>query len=481
MKHNIFSARGLKSLAMLSLSVFTFILPSCKDDNGGAEPDPTPVECKVASSSVKENEVIDYTTTSITLEYTSEIIVNSSASLSVTLNGEKVQSSASGKLLTISVNLSANKSYTLVVPQRYILGKSSSSFATAYTLNFATAAIPDVATDYAELSNASATAEAKNVYKYLISQNGKKVLSGAMANVNNNNDFAGWIYKNTGKYPALTCYDFIHLTYSGQNWIDYSDITPAKTQWDNNGVVAYMWHWRVPQSQADYQNKNYDAYSYNGSFDIEAALTAGTWQNECINADIAKVAGYLKLLKDQNIPVIWRPLHEAAGDYSWGSWFWWGSKGTELTKRLWVYLYNKLTNEYGLNNLIWVWTVQTTDAGAVANISKIQSAYPGNDYVDIVGTDVYEENNDSHKDLYNLLLSMTSGKKMVTLAEVGRIPNPDTCIGDGANWSWFMLWYTNDIHKSTATEDYFGNSVSFLKQVMTSSHVITRDQMPSLK
>jgi mannan endo-1,4-beta-mannosidase len=482
MKHNTLTmAYGLKKLWMMPLLIFSLILPACSDDKDGDDPTPAVTECKVSSSSVAENEVIDYTTSTITLEYNSDIIVNNSAALSVTLNGDKVSSTVSGKVLTVNVSLTANTSYTLVVPQRYLLGKATSSFATEYTLHFSTADIPTVDTNFAELSNTSASQEAKNLYNYLISQNGKKVLSGAMANVNNNNDFADWIYKKTGKYPALTCYDFIHLCYSGQNWIDYSNITPAKTQWDNNGVVAYMWHWRVPKSQTDYENKNYDNYAYDGSFDIEAALTAGTWQNECINADIAKVAGYLKLLKDQNIPVLWRPLHEAAGDYSWGSWFWWGSKGTELTKRLWIYLYNKLTNEYGLNNLIWVWTAQTSDAGANASLAKIQAAYPGNEYVDIVGTDVYAENNDSHKDLYSLLLSMTEGKRMVTLAEVGRIPNPDTCIGQGANWSWFMLWYTNNIHTSSATEDGFGNSVSFLKKVMTSSYVINRDEMPSLK
>ena len=27
--------------------------------------------------------------------------------------------------------------------------------------------------------------------------------------------------------------------------------------------------------------------------------------------DIDNIAGYLKLLQDKNIPVIWRPLHEA--------------------------------------------------------------------------------------------------------------------------------------------------------------------------
>ncbi len=30
--------------------------------------------------------------------------------------------------------------------------------------------------------------------------------------------------------------------------------------------------------------------------------------------DIDKLSGYLKLLKMKNIPVLWRPLHEAAGN-----------------------------------------------------------------------------------------------------------------------------------------------------------------------
>ena len=84
------------------------------------------------------------------------------------------------------------------------------------------------------------------------------------------------------------------------------------------------------------------------------------------------MAGYLKLLHDANIPVIWRPLHEAAG-----GWFWWG-KNADSFKKLWIQMFDYFKAQ-GLNNLIWVWTSETGDA----------DWYPGDAYVDIIGRDLY--------------------------------------------------------------------------------------------
>jgi mannan endo-1,4-beta-mannosidase len=461
-------------LPLLSLS-----LASCGSDDPDDGGTTNTTEVKAVSCSVAEGETVSASTSSITITYSSSIITNTSAG-SVTLNNTSCSATASGSTLTVKVALKNATNYTLTVPARYIVGVGTSSFAPAYTVSFKTSGEAVVA-NFAELTNPSATQQAKNLYKFLVEQNGKKIISGAMANVNNNNDFANWMSNKSGKYPALTCYDFIHLPYSGQNWIDYSDISAAKSQWENNGIVAYMWHWLVPTSEADYQAKNISNYVYDKGFDIEAALTDGTWQNECINNDIAKVAGWLKQLQDAGIPVLWRPLHEAAGDYSWGPWFWWGMKGFDMTKRLWIYLHDKLVNEYKLNNLIWVWTVQTSDAGVLASQAKMQAAYPGDEYVDIVGTDIYAETTDSQVEIYDALIELTGGKKLVTLSETGLLQDPDKCISEGANWSYFMLWYTNDIHKSSKTVDDFGNTVQHISDVMNSSSVITRDQMPSLK
>lgn len=52
--------------------------------------------------------------------------------------------------------------------------------------------------------------------------------------------------------------------------------------------------------------------------------------------------------EEAGVPVLWRPLHESSG-----GWFWWGAKGAEPFRQLWIYLYNELTCTYGCNNLIW--------------------------------------------------------------------------------------------------------------------------------
>lgn len=100
-------------------------------------------------------------------------------------------------------------------------------------------------------------------------------------------------------------------------------------------------------------------------FSAANATKEGTWENEVVKADLKKLAGYLKLLRDKRIPVIWRPLHEAAGNiynYKNGkAWFWWGNDGAEAYKKLWIYIFNYFKKE-GINNLIWVWTTQTKDS-----------------------------------------------------------------------------------------------------------------------
>lgn len=170
-------------------------------------------------------------------------------------------------------------------------------------------------------------------------------------------------------------------------------------------------------------------------------LVEGSWENTVATADVAKLAGYLKLLQDANIPVLWRPFHEAAGDYTWGSWFWWGNSGTETTKQLWAWLRNKLENEYGLNNLIWVWTVQTSDEGKFADISKPRAAYPGDDLVDMVGTDLYQPSLSNQTEQFEMVYNTVGGKKIVALTETGNLLDVESAYVEGALWCYFMGWY----------------------------------------
>lgn len=178
-------------------------------------------------------------------------------------------------------------------------------------------------------------------------------------------------------------------------------------------------------------------------FDASKVLIPGTRENTVATADVAKLAGYLKLLQDANIPVLFRPFHEAAGAYQW-TWFWWGNSGVDVTKDLWKWLHDTLTNEYGLNNLIWVWTANYSYGMDLADVETLQSEYPGDAYVDIVGTDIYKEAMSDQSAVFNLIQEATNGSKIIALTETGNLLDPDSQFNNNALWSFFMGWYEQD-------------------------------------
>ena len=408
-------------------------------------------------------------------------------------------------LLTIDVSgleKDSGKEYTVVVPEGAVQGfkenqEPSDEIRISFTIKYVEPYVPSQLDPVRSLVNPNASQQARNVYNFLLEQSGKKTLSGVQSSHSYTNDMVDLVYRTTGKHPALAGYDFLFLAYSptpdGWSWVqDYNDISAQKEQWQNNGLVNYMWHWNVPNSKADWDNGlnnyNFDGYAFyteKTTFDIREALKPGTWQNDFIMKDIEEVAGYLQLLEDENIPVIWRPLHEAAGNHGIyegggpGAWFWWGRYGAEPCKELWRLLYDQLVNVYGLDNLIWVWTVDIVKGFESRNLEW----YPGDEYVDIVSFDVYENNTEAKSYQYQTLVDMTKGKKLVTISECGNIPDPEKCMEAGNRWSWFMVWPSTDAagNPSLYNQSWALNTDEYWRKVMGSPYTLNREDMPSLK
>ena len=401
---------------------------------------------------------------------------------------------AYGTALTVSLSgLEPGKTYTLSIAGGSVQGyKENQKAAAAATLTFTMKEKdpdPEPAKHYelnptATLANKNATKEAVKVYEYLLSQSGKKTLSGVQSqDTANNNEYLNTIYTRTGKHPAIAGYDFIFEHYSptpaSWSWkIDYSDMSAPIEHWQKNGLVSYMWHWNVPTNEAAYiagrDNADFSGwnfYSDKTKFDIRELLKEGTWQHEYAIAEMDKVAGYLKILKDNNVPVLWRPFHEASGNiYSiWkgNAWFWWGYYGAEYCKQLWKLMYDRFTSVHGLDNLIWVWTIDYT-AGAEADALEW---YPGDDCVDIVGCDIYADDTNAKHAWWQFLVDVTKGEKLVTVSECGNIPSPDKCFEAGDAWSWFLVW----------SDDYALNTDEYWKSVTGSAKVLNRENLPSLK
>jgi len=199
------------------------------------------------------------------------------------------------------------------------------------------------------------------------------------------------------------------------------------------------------------------------SFQTSNATIPGTWENAVVNADLEKMANYLLLLKQKNIPVIWRPLHEAAGNIyaypSSGAWFWWGNSGAEAYKKLWKYMFN-VFHQKGLNNLIWVFTTQTDNA---TNTSDLPF-YPGDEYVDIVGRDSYDNQNPASLFAEFSVMEQNFPQKMLALSECGNVAPISAQLNVGAKWLWYMLWYDH-------------RDVNFWNDAWADERVLSRDEI----
>ncbi|SFM01715.1 Carbohydrate binding module (family 35) [Paenibacillus sp. 1_12] len=286
------------------------------------------------------------------------------------------------------------------------------------------------------------SAEAQNLMTYLTSQYGKSILAGQQQSTL---DEASFIYKQTGKLPAIVSITATDLGDSALEWAKYG------------GLISSEWHWYAPLNEKDFMTSQ-------TSFDVSKAVQSGTAENNALLKDLDQMAQTLKRFKDAKIPIIWRPLHEAEG-----GWFWWGSKGPEIAKELYAIMFERFTKFHGLNNLIWVWTTSDTIYS--------KEWCPGNNYVDIIGIDRYVKAGDysTLMSVYDTAAAMLEGKKLVAYSENGPIPDPRQLKRNKVGWMYFNTWYGKVLTDGKMNSDYH------LRMVYNHPYVITLDKLPSEK
>lgn len=321
----------------------------------------------------------------------------------------------------------------------------------------------------AKLVNPNASDNAKRLFSYLCDSYGSYILSGQYCDTGAN----GWenmkIAENTGgKYPAVLGLDVGYYSQTGiDHGVQIKTIEQAIAYWEKGGIVTLCWHWLAPEKYIS--GTWYSAFRPEEvRMDLTAMLNGRDDEGlALLKKDIDNIAKQLQLMQEAGVPVLWRPLHEASG-----GWFWWGAEGPETYKQLYILLYETLTNEYGLNNLIWVWNGQDAQW------------YPGDEYVDIVGIDIYagERVYTSQIDQFLLNHSYSQNNKMVVLSENGTMIDPDLAVRDRAMWGYFCTWSGEFVMKDgvrkTYSEQY--TDIEMLEKVYNSEYVITRDELPDL-
>ena len=306
------------------------------------------------------------------------------------------------------------------------------------------------------------SANTAKLFQFLRDNFQKKIISGVMTarglsvTTGNEQNEVSWIFQKTGKKPALIGLDFIDYTNVPESWRHNPDLIKDVITWKNsNGIVALCWHWRDPSL------KTYEFYTNKTNFDARKIFDTQSDDYAAMMRDMDIIAGLLKDLRDKDIPILWRPLHEASG-----GWFWWGAQGPEACKKIWQIMFEKFTNEHKLNNLIWVWTSEAN--------SNALNWYPGDDCVDIIGLDIYNEGDHGSQMLaFEELKRVYRGKKMLALSECGSLPAMAAMKRDRSIWSYYMPW------NGEMTKDPKWNTVNDWNTSLSDPDVISLDDMPA--
>ncbi len=136
---------------------------------------------------------------------------------------------------------------------------------------------------------------------------------------------------------------------------------------------------------------------------------------------------------------------------------------------LWRTMYDRLVNYHEIHNLIWVWNGQAA------------SWYPGDEYVDMIGEDLYPGNRiySSQCIKYNEASAYTEKDVPVVLSENGCLTDPDLMIRDNAQWTWFCVWSGEFVCTGSELSEEYNERVMWDK-VFNHASVITLDELPDL-
>lgn len=332
--------------------------------------------------------------------------------------------------------------------------------------------------DYYDVSetliNPSASDSAKKLMSFIADNYGENVISGQTCDGGLYGDEFTAIKNLTGRTPAMLGMDLMRYTPTRVAKGDKCEtVENAIEFWEAGGIVELCWHWNAPDK---YLRSGTDTngnprwwggfYTDNLNIDFSAIMDGSDKEGyNLLMEDVDAIAVQLKRLNDAGVPVLFRPLHEASG-----GWFWWGSDGPEPYIKLWKTLYDKLTNEYGLNNLIWVWNGQDKDW------------YPGDEYVDIIGEDIYPGTHVYNPQSSKFLeaAEYTDTNKVVALTENGCLFDVDKALSAGTLWSWFCVWGGDFCSNGTSISEKYTEAYMW-EEVYNHSNVITLDEMPDLK
>ncbi len=252
-----------------------------------------------------------------------------------------------------------------------------------------------------------------------------------------------------GEFPAIIEIDlglhsvYFDFHYKGDTISPYDlsvYVSECLEHASKGGIISVCIHMSNPLNNAK------DKVWYRGKLGSDELaremLTEGTELHGALRKTLESTFMLLKALKQNGIPFMFRPLHEMNG-----GWFWWCvNQGGDIKLQretmadFWKFFYKVVSDELEIKDVLWVYS-PNYNTGSCADVLY---AYPGDEYVDIVGCDWYTcgnyevNNNNSYSGV------MSTGK-ISALTEVGPASGGPLAIKNeegkiiGYNWTCLDL------------------------------------------
>lgn len=216
-----------------------------------------------------------------------------------------------------------------------------------------------------------------------------------------------------GDFPAVYGFDLGHIELGHKENLDK---VPFETMHKliieahkSGSIITFSWHLDNPVTNGD---------SWDSTSAVSAIIKGGA-EREKYELWITRVATFIKSLKykGKEIPIIFRPFHEMNG-----GWFWWGEGNcsAEDYKTLWKETVHLLRDKHRLHNIMYAYSPNKLNPN-----DDYLKYYPGDNYVDILGIDIYDFNNSEDytkaliHDLGLVKNLATQKKKLYAFTETG--------------------------------------------------------------
>jgi Glycosyl hydrolase family 26 len=234
----------------------------------------------------------------------------------------------------------------------------------------------------------------------------------------------------TGDYPALYGWELGRIELDQPVNLDSVPFDKMKkfirAGYERGGVITISWHLNNPLTGKT---------AWDPAPGTVSAILPGGEKHDLYKSWLDKVAAFmldLKGSKGEYIPVIFRPFHELNGN-----WFWWGGKNCSPAEIIQLYRFTEsyLRDQKNVHNLLYAFN---TDR--FPNAEAYLERYPGDEWVDITGFDIYQGNSIRKNEDFAQELDKT----LSILEAIAREKNKIPAITEfGYNGLPDSLWWTS--------------------------------------